>query len=145
MRTLRRYLPRWDFLEYPDWFTDKEMEPCHSCGQSFPDFRELALHISGAKKGHRKGKAWASKYLLRSSLTANHERRERIPISDEDREAKTNTRMELSGEMSYVRVKCPKCKRVYPRTVEVEYVNSKLALRDNGVLMITCQNCGGPR
>lgn len=117
---------------------------CHSCFEKFPDYHALALHVSSEKKGHRKGKKWASKYLLRSSLTAKKELHGRTPLSEEDKESRNNAHIELSGDVVYLNTKCPKCKRVYPRSIETEYANSKTAWRgDNGILIITCMNCGG--
>ncbi len=117
---------------------------CHSCNNTFPDYHALALHISSEKKGHRKGKKWASAYLLKNSLKPKNEHKERTPLSEEDKEARESTHIELSGDVVYVNTNCPKCRRVYPRIIETEYANSKWAWRgENGVLIITCLNCGG--
>lgn len=118
---------------------------CHSCHVDFPDYRSLAIHISTSKKGHKKGKKWASKYLLINGLSAKnkYEHPERTPLTEEEKESKKNAKRELSGKTKYGQVFCPRCKQLYSRTVEVEYTDSPYALRKKGALVITCENCGG--
>jgi hypothetical protein len=126
---------------------DKNMVVCHSCGRSdFEDYKALAIHISSEKKGHKKGKRWAAKFILMNGLSSKNkfEHKERVPLSEQDKDNKEDSHRELSGNMEYVNTKCPKCRRFTPRTLEVEYVESITALRgDNGVLMMYCSNCGG--
>jgi len=120
--------------------------PCHSCGVPFEDFKALAIHISGERRGHAKGKKWAANYILKNGLSAKQrfEHKERIPLSEQDKDNKEDAYRELSGETKMVYAYCSACRRKYPRVVEVEYVTSKTALRGNdGTLMITCENCGG--
>ncbi len=122
------------------------MPECRSCFQDFPDFKTLAIHISGEKRGHAKGKKWAAKYLLVNGLSAKQrfEHKERVALTEDEKDARDNAHLELSGETKMVYAYCTACRRKYPRVVEVEYVTSQTALRGgDGTLMITCENCGG--
>jgi len=122
------------------------MPDCNSCGDPFPDFKSLAIHISSEKHGHRKGKRWAAKYLLLNGLSSKQrfEHKERVALTEDEKDARDNAHRELSGETKMVYAYCSACRRKYPRVVEVEYIQSQTALRGgDGTLMITCENCGG--
>jgi len=87
------------------------------------------------------GKILAYQWLSAKNRT---EQKTRAVLTEDDKEAKESALRELSGEMEYVDVKCPRCGRYYKRVLETEYANSKTAMRDeNGILLIYCQNCGG--
>lgn len=120
------------------------MTLCHSCDKSFPDYRELALHILSTKKGHRKGRRWAAKYLSHLNALArkelNHGRSE---LTEADRENKRSTIRVLSGESVFVEALCPHCKRKSRQNLPIEYAESKEAWRSKGSLVVLCQSCGG--
>lgn len=119
---------------------------CHSCGHSFPDYTELAKHIINAKKGHRRGKVWASKFLLQvkrlDRKVTNQNRPDRIPLTEEQKEAKKSLMREVSGEFRQVLCVCPRCKLGHVEAVEVEYIESRDAWRsESGKPMIICGGC----
>lgn len=119
------------------------MPTCNSCGELFDDFYSLALHINKSKTGHKNGKRWAANFLLKNSLPAKfkYPNKVRVPLSEDDKETLRNNHRELSGTTKLVNVFCLKCKRLYPRVIEIEYIESEHAQRRNGTLIITCNNC----
>ena len=61
---------------------------CNSCGQPFEGYKELAFHISTSKKGHRKGKIWAAKYIHRNVVNKRDIKDGgRIPLTEEQKQA----------------------------------------------------------
>jgi hypothetical protein len=119
-------------------------EQCHSCKQNFADFRELAVHIMSTKKGHKKGRTWAAKFLAGNTLRIELKRapvdpdHENTEYGDENRR---NAVRELSGENEYANTICPHCKRVGRSLIEVEHINSEFAVKVNGRYFISCQSC----
>jgi hypothetical protein len=120
---------------------------CHSCGNFFEDYTELARHIAGSTKGHRKGKKWAAQLLLRvKQLDKKAEFQERIenrtPLSEEDKQARRSNKLELSGVKKMMNTQCPHCKTLHVETVEVEHTQSTLAWKTpKGTLLILCARC----
>lgn len=115
---------------------------CNSCGESFEDFQELALHISSSKTGHKHGKAWAAKYIHRGLIHKTNFENGRTPLSAEDIKNRTDTRRRLSGEMAYVNTICPHCKKTGRPLLESEYVESVEAWRIGDRLVKMCALCG---
>ena len=118
---------------------------CHSCHESFADFKELALHISRSKKGHRKGKKWAAKYIMMNGLSSknrNGDRPVRAALTKEQKVNKEDTRRELSGDNEYANTICPHCKRGGRPLLPVEFVGSGVAWRIKDSLVVTCSICG---
>lgn len=117
---------------------------CHSCNQSFEDFRELALHISSSKKGHRKGKRWAAKYIIGNRLNGKRTfDNGRVPLTNEQRINKEDTRRELSGELEVVNTICLLGKHPVRQSLPIEYSKSPDAWRIKGHLVVMCNNCKG--
>lgn len=120
------------------------MPTCNSCHREFDDFHALALHITREKRGHQRGKKWASKYLLKPIKS---ELPQRTPLTEEEKksldEAKDQCKRELSGITKVSQAFCLRCKRFYPRVVEIEYIHSEYALRRENTLLITCESCNG--
>ncbi len=118
------------------------MPNCLSCNQSFPDYKELALHIQTTKKGHRKGKKWAAKYLMRvRQLNKKKELNGRIPLTEEQKEAKASIHRELSGENENVLTICPHCKKGHREVLPVEFSQSRDAWRVKDKLVVLCGSC----
>lgn len=113
---------------------------CHSCGQPFDNFHDLAVHIAGSRKGHRKGKKWASKYIL---LNGRRDKQnfQRTPLTEAEKENKREMKRELSGETKSGLVFCPHCKTKHQQTLPVEYVDSPSAWRIEKMLVILCSGC----
>ncbi len=119
---------------------------CLSCGKECEDYQELALHISSSKKGHRKGKRWAAKYISRHVIGKKKlEFNGRVPLTEEQKANKEDTKRVLSGDMEYANTICLKCKKHGRPLLEIEYVTSPHALRVQGKLAKLCANCGGER
>ena len=117
---------------------------CHSCNQPFSDYRELAQHIASNKKGHRRGKKWAAKYLLNiRALNKKKDMNGRVALTEADRENKKDTVRELSGETTVVEALCPHCKRKSRQIFPIEFGGSSEAWRDKGCLVVLCQSCRG--
>ncbi len=117
---------------------------CNSCQKPFADFNELALHISSQKKGHRKGKKWAAKYLMRTrQLDKKKLNNGGIGLTSEDRKNRETTIRELSGKNEMVIAHCPKCKTRKQQVLPVEYVSSSEAWHMGDKLVVICEGCRG--
>lgn len=122
------------------------MPLCHSCNKGFANWDELALHILATKKGHRKGKKWAAKYMALNGLSAKAQGKyefDRTPLTEEDRANKEDTRMRLSGITQFETTTCPKCKDRHRISLEAEFATSPVAWRIGGNIAKICQGCGG--
>jgi hypothetical protein len=117
---------------------------CLSCGKEFEDYQELALHISSERKGHRKGKKWAAKYIHRHLKNKReYDNNGRVSLTVEQKANKEDTRRGLSGEQRVAETICLSCKRVNRVALESEYVSSPQAWRIQGKLVKMCASCGG--
>jgi hypothetical protein len=115
---------------------------CLSCDKIFEDYQGLALHIIAEKKGHRKGKKWAAKYISRHIINKRtYDNNGRVPLTAEQKANKEDTRRALSGEQRVVETICPKCKVSKRVALEVEYVSSPQAWRIHGKLVKLCVEC----
>jgi hypothetical protein len=120
---------------------------CFCCNQTFEDYQALALHISQAKKGHRKSKKWAAKYNLKVGLlNQKKDIPERIPFTDEDKQNKLSTIRTVSGEVETVVTVCPQCKGRSHQQLPIEFTRSQYAWRTvQGTLRVSCPNCTSTR
>jgi len=121
------------------------MPICKTCGKECSDYEELAQHILSNKKTHKSGRRWAAKYKLINSLSAKNRRehRERVPLTEDDKEKKLSAVREVSGIEKGADAYCPSCKRTYRVTVPIEYIESQSAwTTGTGKLLILCQRCG---
>ncbi len=114
---------------------------CHSCAQSFVDYRELAIHIAASRKGHRKGKIWAAKYLLRTRALDTKKFEGRRPLTESDKANKASTKRVLSGETKDVLAVCPVCYKRHHEVLPVEYTESSQAWRQGHSLVVMCSSC----
>jgi hypothetical protein len=118
---------------------------CHSCNKHFGDYRELALHISSSRKGHRKGKRWAAKYLMHVNALARDEllNRGRMPLTEGQKQSKRDAVRQLSGQQESVLAICPHCKKGHGMMLPVEFSHSREAWRVGERLVVLCRGCGG--
>ena len=124
--------------------TKQLLYKCLSCGADFWDYQSLALHILASKKGHRKGKKWAAKYINRHVLNKKKtEYNGRVPLTAEQKANKEDTRRVLAGGQRVAEIVCPHCHKPSRVALEVEYVSSPQAWRIQGRLVKMCANCGG--
>ena len=122
------------------------MPSCRYCDHlPFPDWHELALHITQSKKGHSRGKKWAASVLTNvNQLNQKRDLPQRVPLTEEQKEARKESKQDLSGHEVMVLTLCPKCNKVTSQVVPEEYANSKRAWRaTNGTLFILCIRCKG--
>lgn len=117
---------------------------CNSCHAIFEDYGELARHILASKKGHKRGKMWAAKYLNRHVINKRFfENNGCSPLTAEDTKNKQDTKRVLSGQQRSMETFCPKCKKINRAVLEAEYVANPLAWRIGGRLVKLCISCGG--
>jgi len=117
---------------------------CLSCGKGFDDYHALALHISSSKKGHRKGKKWAARYIFMDVIYEKRKKQGgRVSLKPEQKANKENSRRVLSGGQRMVEIVCPYCHNSSRTVLEEEYVSSLQAWRIQGRLVKMCASCGG--
>ncbi len=114
---------------------------CISCHKTFPDYSELACHIMASKKGHRKGKKWASRYLLKTSQLDRNKPGGRTKLTEEDKQNKLTCVRPISGQERLVPTYCPRCKTKRQERLPVEYVESNQAWRMKGSFVVICTGC----
>ena len=115
------------------------MIQCHTCWQSFPDYKALALHIM-TSKGKCKGKRFASHVL--AGKNNKKEFSPRTPMTEETKQKIKDCVRVLSGESEKVRTVCPNCKKVTEQRLEAEYITSGIAWRNsNGTFIVDCLSC----
>ncbi len=119
------------------------MPLCLSCQKVCADYKELALHIQSSKKGHRKGKRWAAKYMMRVRQLNKRELNGRVPLTEEQKEARASIFRELSGETEYALAVCPHCHKGHREVLPVEFRQSQDAWRVKDKLVVLCATCGG--
>lgn len=116
---------------------------CFICNEIFKDFKELARHVIANKKTHGKSYFWAQKVLTDAERlnfkTQSFEGRS--PLTEEEREAKRESRRELSGEDHMVSTFCPHCKNSHTERIPQEYIESNTAWREKGKLVVLCDGC----
>ncbi len=119
------------------------MPMCLSCNKTCADFKELAIHIQSSKKGHRKGKRWAAKYILRVRSLDKKKLNGRMSLTKEQKDNRKDTIRELSGKNEKVVTYCPRCKSPKGGLMPIEFTQSKVAWRIKDKLVVVCEICGG--
>lgn len=122
---------------------------CRTCDQEFEDWGELATHIKSAKdtlhKKDRAGKMWAKRYIHRNAINKlkrlGREFAPHTPLTDEQREAKEDTRRELSGQTKLMPTICPRCQKGNRHFLEVEHTDNPQAWRIKNCLVVMCEGC----
>ncbi len=119
---------------------------CLTCRQVFPDYKELARHISRSKNGHRKGKRWAARYLLNQRALdkkVSKKKRPHIALTEQEKENKKSLKRELAGKTVNVKVKCPRCKVEGMYEFPMEYAESEESWKVGDTMMKLCLKCLG--
>ncbi len=114
---------------------------CHSCKMGFADYEALALHISSSKKGHRKGKKWAAKYLMRSLLQKQNNHQSK-GLTEDEKASKKEVERVLSGSNESVITFCPQCHNRQKQVLPIEYTRSENAWKIKDSLVVPCSDCG---
>jgi hypothetical protein len=120
--------------------------PCLSCHKSLEDYKSLALHIASEKKGHRRGKKWAARYLTNVRILDRKKDKPegRIPLTDEEKAVKASAFREVSGEVESRLCVCPHCKQGHPETLEVEFAKGTDTWKvKTGLPVVMCAGCRG--
>jgi uncharacterized C2H2 Zn-finger protein len=125
---------------------EPKIPQCFTCHEVFEDFKALALHVFTNKSTHRKSIKWAAKVLTNvERLNQKQDLSGRIPLTEEQHEAKRNCVRELSGEIKTAMCKCPHCQKLFPNKVEIEHYENPTAWRENKHLMMLCSMCDNQR
>jgi uncharacterized metal-binding protein YceD (DUF177 family) len=129
---------------------------CRTCGKICTDWGELSNHTleqikikNDPHKKDKRGIAWAKKYKHRNAIKKLMEIGKEMPyrqqLTEEQKQAKTDTRRILSGETKAVPTKCPRCRKGSKKPIEmeleIEYIESEQALKDGDCFVILCNNC----
>ena len=122
------------------------MPNCHSCGKPFDNFKDLALHIMQSKSGHRKGRKWASKFIMIGGLSKKsrdgRQQQSQVVLTKEEKVNKVSSARELSGREEYRQVYCPRCKYTHDYKLPVEYIESPVVWRTpQGTMIVACLSC----
>lgn len=126
---------------------------CRVCKIVFNDWDELAHHVNKLSKikgsKHRKT-LWVESRIHKNAidiLTKPIKKFEPpVPLTDEQKQNKVDSRRELSGETKLVMTYCPECKKRAPNSIlktpqriEVEYILSEHAVKnEKGEFAILC-------
>ncbi len=95
----------------------------------------------------RSAKLWTKKYRHRNAINKlkkigkKNDFEGRVTLTNEQREAKEDTRRELSGKMVVVPVRCPRCKAGSRQFLEAEHVNAPHALVIDNCFVKFCEGC----
>jgi hypothetical protein len=124
------------------------MPNCNSCGASFPNWAELATHIIASKRGHQRGRVWASGLLLKTKQLNAKKELTQSTASPEQKLAIKETKEylkeqgELSGDTEIKPCLCPSCKRTVSQELPTEYTSSPYSWKTgNGTLIVNCPSC----
>jgi len=127
-----------------------KVKKCWVCGRTdFESWDDLANHkLTEKDKAHkhdRSGTLWAKKYIHRNAINKlqkiGRELPYRVPLTDEQREAKIDTRRELSGETKLVVTICPKCNKGERKMIEVEHADESESWRIKNCPVVLCGGC----
>jgi len=122
---------------------------CKFCGKPFTNYPDLARHIIQNRTTHKgKGRRWAQSFLLNTQyldkkVSQQQSFEGRIPLTEEQKQAKEDAHRELSGIEKTVMCTCPapKCQRNFPERLPVEFIQSNFAWKISGKFAVTCLDC----
>ncbi|MCK9369916.1 hypothetical protein M0R04_08430 [Candidatus Dojkabacteria bacterium] len=126
--------------------TESKQAICRVCNTDFgADWKALAKHIVSKKdKLHRKGRIWASKVLMNTKyLDSKKDLNGRVPLTEQEKENKRDTKLEISGEEEFINAICPHCKVKYRAKVPIEYISLEHVWMINERYAIYCNDCRG--
>jgi uncharacterized C2H2 Zn-finger protein len=117
---------------------------CSSCGVIKEDFKDLAKHVVASRKGHKKSRPWALKFL--SKVRILDQKRDvnkvRIKLTETEKENKRSSKIQISGVNKEVSIVCPNCGEVFTQEIPVEYVGDVDTWRQkDGSFVINCEGC----
>ena len=112
------------------------MPNCFKCKTSHETHVELAQHILGRTKHSRKSVQWAQRMILMEK-----KKPDRVALTDEQKQARQDTHIELSGESRIIEAVCLRGKHASTVSLPVEYANSPDAWKIHGSHIINCGVC----
>jgi len=122
---------------------------CRICWRKdFKTWGDIATHILTTHKENKKDKKimsarkWAANFKYKPVLYGKKEQT-RVALTDEQKEAKEDTKRDISGEMEYVSVKCPnkKCNSISRQPLEKEHTTNPQAARIGNCFIKFCGRC----
>jgi hypothetical protein len=114
---------------------------CSSCRDKEP--REVAQHIQ--VEHPNKHNKWAARVMTNFDQLNRkadlQKQTDRVPLTDEEKEAKRSTQRQLSGIETKTETLCLNCNQLVTQKLPVEYIQSPFAWRISGRLAVTCDSC----
>jgi hypothetical protein len=125
---------------------------CRTCGKICTDWGDLSAHLlehakipNDPHKKDKRGMAWAKKYKHRKAIKKLQEIGKEMPfrpqLTEEQKQARAETKYMPSGKKKLAPIKCPRCGMGRKEEIEIEYFNSQSALKDGDCFVILCSNC----
>ena len=121
--------------------TQRKRAFCSACHMDFEyDWKALAVHISSMKdKAHKRSRKFAARVLTNvDRLNMKKAPQVRVAMTDQDKENKVSTRLELSGENEAVNIYCPDCHAKGLAYLPIEFTQSQDAWKIDGRFPIIC-------
>lgn len=124
-----------------------QIPSCRVCGEAFGEWTDLAKHIVKLKDvKHKKGRRWALKFLSNAKyLNQKKDAPVRTKLTEQDKDNKTSTIRELSGENEIVNTVCPglRCHLKGRAALPVEHAGNPDAWKIGDRFVIYCNACRG--
>lgn len=98
----------------------------------------LARHILRYKRHPRKSKLWALRYL-----ETLKQRENRVVLTENQKQARRDTKITLSGKTRVVQTVCIRGKHAVMQSLPVEYLDSPNIWTINGRIIANCAVCSG--
>jgi hypothetical protein len=114
---------------------------CFYCNYSAEEPKDLASHIQ-LEHSNKRNK-WAAKVLTNVEWLNRKvdKQQDRMPLTEEEREAKRSTHRELSGIEKNIQTYCVSCQSVAVQKLPVEFIRSPYAWRINNKPIVLCNSC----
>lgn len=120
--------------------TEKKTPNCRECHILFKTWNEVAKHIIGNQDTHTRQSVVFAYHVL-SEVDNVREHKQAAPISDELKKTIKECVRDISGEMKKCLVKCPQCRQLHSKEIEIEHLVDWAWRDDDGKLMILCGDC----
>lgn len=119
---------------------------CRTCGYDSEDFKLLAQHIISQRLTHPKWQQkWAQKFLANATFLDQKVSRQnndgRIPLTDQERENKSDCRREISGQLKPAFCTCPNCHKSRREMLPLEHYENPTAWKISNAFAVNCGSC----
>jgi hypothetical protein len=116
------------------------MIPCHYCNYTCEQFIDLAKHIN--KIHPLKHNKWATKFQFHNVIFEKKNPFDgRVPLTEQEKENKTDSQRVLSGQLSVVTTICPSCRIRTRQAIPKEHTENPTSWKSKDFFMISCQSC----